>query len=275
MGSHLRRAPAGVRGGLSRKQAAEPHQRTTLALHHGQIVSVQRLVDSVWSDNGRSAAVNTCRATCRTCATCWGTRPRSWRARPTTSSILAPVARMWNRRKAWCVGFPAARCDPGELQAGRGAAQQGPVWTSVEDGSSVTAAAVASSPVPIAIPQVLLRSVANRGPGLLGEVTFVQRLNTTGGLSPTGACKDGATASVPYTADYTFWVATPKRWAMSRACRDTAGPDQLSACPSPERCRPPSPRTGRTSPSGSAVRPRWAGCRPRTSRRGRGSTPRG
>ncbi|KJK47136.1 Tat pathway signal sequence domain protein [Lentzea aerocolonigenes] len=87
---------------------------------------------------------------------------------------------------------------------------RGPVWTSVVDGSSVTAAAVASSPVPLAIPQVLLRATANRGPGLLGEVTFVQRLNTTGGLSPTGACKDGVTASIPYTADYTFWVATPK-----------------------------------------------------------------
>jgi hypothetical protein len=87
---------------------------------------------------------------------------------------------------------------------------RGPVWTSVEDGSSVTAAAVASSPVPLAIPQVLLRSVANRGPGLLGDVTFVQRLNTSGGLSPTGACKDGTTASIPYTADYAFWVATGK-----------------------------------------------------------------
>ncbi|SFR27881.1 Protein of unknown function [Lentzea waywayandensis] len=87
---------------------------------------------------------------------------------------------------------------------------RGPVWTSVEDGSSVTAATVASSPVPLAVPQLLLRSTGNRGPGLLGAVTFVQRLNTTGGLSPAGACKDGATASIPYTADYAFWAATPR-----------------------------------------------------------------
>lgn len=87
---------------------------------------------------------------------------------------------------------------------------RGPVWTSVEDGSSVTATTVASSPVPLAVPQLLLRSTANRGPGLLGEVTFVQRLNTTGGLSPTGACKEGSTASIPYTADYAFWAATPR-----------------------------------------------------------------
>ena len=86
---------------------------------------------------------------------------------------------------------------------------KGPVWTSVTDGSSVTAAAQASSPVAGTIPQLLLKSTGNRGPGLLGGVTFIQRLNTTGGLSPTGECTDGATASVPYTADYTFWTATP------------------------------------------------------------------
>jgi len=83
---------------------------------------------------------------------------------------------------------------------------KGPVWTDVRDGSSVTAAVQGSSPVPGAIPQLLLKSTANRGPGLLAEVTFVQRLNTKGGLAPTGSCTDGTTASIPYTADYAFWV---------------------------------------------------------------------
>jgi len=84
---------------------------------------------------------------------------------------------------------------------------KGPVWTSVVDGSSVTGAAQASSPVPGAIPQLLLVSTGNRGPGLLSAVTYIQRLNTTGGLAPTGTCTDGTTASIPYTADYAFWVA--------------------------------------------------------------------
>ncbi|HEV2783221.1 MAG TPA: DUF3455 domain-containing protein [Actinophytocola sp.] len=84
---------------------------------------------------------------------------------------------------------------------------RGPVWTSVRDGSSVTAAAVANSPVEGAIPQLLLRSTGNRGPGLLSGVTYIQRLRTTGGVAPAGSCTDGVTASVPYTADYTFWVA--------------------------------------------------------------------
>jgi hypothetical protein len=82
----------------------------------------------------------------------------------------------------------------------------GPVWTSVIDGSSVTGAVVASSPVPGAIPEVLLSGVAHRGPGLLSAVTFIQRLDTTGGLAPTGRCTTGTTASVPYTADYAFWA---------------------------------------------------------------------
>ncbi|MET0233944.1 MAG: DUF3455 domain-containing protein [Kibdelosporangium sp.] len=84
---------------------------------------------------------------------------------------------------------------------------KGPVWTSVVDGSSVTAAAVANSPVPNAIPELLLRSTGNRGPGRLSTVTFIQRLKTTGGVAPTGACSEGVTASVPYTADYAFYVA--------------------------------------------------------------------
>jgi hypothetical protein len=85
---------------------------------------------------------------------------------------------------------------------------KGPVWTDVRDGSSVTATAAANSPVPDAIPQLLLKATGNRGPGLLAGVTYVQRLDTTGGVAPTGTCAEGATASVPYTANYAFWVAS-------------------------------------------------------------------
>jgi hypothetical protein len=84
---------------------------------------------------------------------------------------------------------------------------KGPVWTSTRDGSSVTAAAQASSPVTNAIPELLLKATGNRGPGIFATVTYIQRLATTGGVAPTGACTEGVTASVPYTADYVFWVA--------------------------------------------------------------------
>jgi hypothetical protein len=112
-----------------------------------------------------------------------------------------------------CAGGAWTFLQPDAILEHRGRAlvlhSRGPVWTSVRDGSSVTAAAVANSPVENAIPQLLLSSTGNRGPGLLAGVTFIQRLNTRGGLAPAGSCTDGATASIPYAADYTFWVASP------------------------------------------------------------------
>lgn len=100
---------------------------------------------------------------------------------------------------------------PDAILRNRGRAEvlhtKGPVWTSVRDGSSVTAAVQASSPVAGAIPELLLKSTGNRGPGLLATVAYVQRLHTTGGVAPAVPCAEGVTASVPYTADYAFWVA--------------------------------------------------------------------
>jgi len=82
---------------------------------------------------------------------------------------------------------------------------RGPSWESIRDGSLVEAATVASSPVPGAIPQLLLKATTTRGTGIFGDVTFVQRLDTAGGVAPTTTCKDGQTQGVPYTADYLFF----------------------------------------------------------------------
>ncbi|MCR6484680.1 DUF3455 domain-containing protein [Amycolatopsis sp. OK19-0408] len=84
---------------------------------------------------------------------------------------------------------------------------KGPVWTSIVDGSTVGAAAAASSPREGAIPQLLLKANLNTGDGIFGKVTYVQRLNTRGGVAPAGTCADGAQTAVRYSADYTFWVA--------------------------------------------------------------------
>jgi len=84
---------------------------------------------------------------------------------------------------------------------------RGPSWESVEDGSLVEAKAVANSPVTGSIPQLLLQASVNRGTGVLGEVTYIQRLATTGGVAPTSACTDGETSGVAYRADYSFYVA--------------------------------------------------------------------
>ncbi|MFD5091988.1 DUF3455 domain-containing protein [Amycolatopsis thailandensis] len=86
---------------------------------------------------------------------------------------------------------------------------KGPVWTSTVDGSTVGAAAVpgASVPRPNAVPELLLKANLNSGDGVFGKVTYVQRLDTRGGLAPAGTCATGAQTAVQYSADYAFWVA--------------------------------------------------------------------
>ncbi|MCW6006005.1 DUF3455 domain-containing protein [Micromonospora sp. CPCC 205371] len=83
---------------------------------------------------------------------------------------------------------------------------RGPSWQSTRDGSLVEARAVATSPVSGAIPQLLLQATRTRGDGVFGEVTYIQRLATSGGVAPTGACVDGQTSGVPYRAVYRFFT---------------------------------------------------------------------
>jgi hypothetical protein len=82
-----------------------------------------------------------------------------------------------------------------------------PFWEAI-DGSKVSGRklAEAPSPRPNSIPQLLLEG-RGQGGGQLGAVTYIQRLNTGGGVAPpvTG-CRTGQLAPVPYTADYVFWV---------------------------------------------------------------------
>lgn len=85
---------------------------------------------------------------------------------------------------------------------------RGPVWISTIDGSAVNAAAVPGASVPQehAVPELLLKATANRGTGVFGLVSYVQRLDTKGGLAPTGACAEGSQVGVPYSATYRFYV---------------------------------------------------------------------
>jgi hypothetical protein len=85
----------------------------------------------------------------------------------------------------------------------------GPWWESTEDGSRIRGAKVdeAPSPNPNSIPQLLLKVVQWGNAGEFTPVTHIQRLNTAGGVGPTGACETGAQRQVPYTADYYFYAA--------------------------------------------------------------------
>ncbi len=82
----------------------------------------------------------------------------------------------------------------------------GPTWES-NSGSKVVGARVAGVTVDTtAIPWLLLRAPSSAGPGILENTTYIQRVNTTGGLAPaTAPTQAGLEARVPYTADYFFF----------------------------------------------------------------------
>ena len=87
-------------------------------------------------------------------------------------------------------------------------------WQDSEDTSAVWARAIASAVVdPNSIAWVTLQTVGTRvGPTdgqTLSDTTFVQRVNTHGGLAPSTGCNSlpdvGRKAFMPYTADYVFY----------------------------------------------------------------------
>jgi hypothetical protein len=84
----------------------------------------------------------------------------------------------------------------------------GPTWQSMTDGSLVTAVKKAESGVAGAIPQLLLEVNSHGGTadGELSKISYIQRLNTKGGLAPSGPCADGAEQPVEYGADYVFYM---------------------------------------------------------------------
>lgn len=99
--------------------------------------------------------------------------------------------------------------NPDEANAAR------PTWQDSRDSSTIWAnplPGASYTPDPTAIPWLLLKVVGKAegptGGDKMTVTTFIQRVNTTGGLKPTGACTEGAKALVPYTADYYFYKGT-------------------------------------------------------------------
>jgi hypothetical protein len=84
----------------------------------------------------------------------------------------------------------------------------GPTWES-NSGSKVVAKRLEGcSPDPTAIPWLLLQMTSTDGSGIFSRVTYIQRVNTSGGLVPTAPGSTvGALAEVPYTAEYYFYRA--------------------------------------------------------------------
>src|SRR4051812_45586366 len=113
---------------------------------------------------------------------------------------------------AWTFVAPRANLfnDAGKLKLIHFA---GPTWQAKDGSRAVGTVAGIASPTPTAIPWLLLSTKTTPGPfgDRLLATTFIQRVNTAGGLAPAAATCNASTAGtpaeVPYTADYYFWRA--------------------------------------------------------------------
>jgi hypothetical protein len=110
----------------------------------------------------------------------------------------------WNGTN-WGSAVPSAKLfdDQGNIVATH---SFGPSWQSIS-GSKVVGSVLQPVTVePTAIPWVLLKAVSAEGPGIFDHTTFIQRVNTAGGKSPSvNGTEIGQVAKVPYTADYFFY----------------------------------------------------------------------
>lgn len=89
----------------------------------------------------------------------------------------------------------------------------GPTWEAL-DGSTVVGARIAPpyTADPTAIPWLLIGAVSHAGHGKMSKVSFIHRLDTTGGLAPSTGCDAdhiAAQVSVDYTATYYFYEPKP------------------------------------------------------------------
>ena len=114
----------------------------------------------------------------------------------------------------WSLVAPRATLTT-ERGAPLGTHSGGPTWEA-RDGSSVRARRADGVTVdPTAIPWLLLEVTA-AAPGADGDrlahTTWIQRIDTVGGLAPAPSTCDPAASStvveVPYEADYVFWKST-------------------------------------------------------------------
>ena len=108
----------------------------------------------------------------------------------------------------WAFVGPEARLSDARSRAAMGKYYAGPTWEAT-DGSKITGKQVGIAPASAGnIPFQLVK--AEGGTGAMKDVTYIQRVNTKGGVAPADACNasmQGTKKTVPYSADYVFYKA--------------------------------------------------------------------
>ena len=112
----------------------------------------------------------------------------------------------------WTFAGPVAVLYDKTSKAAVGKYYAGPTWEA-NDGSKVGGKQLGVSPsmMPASIPLQLVQAGASTGMGAMSGITFIQRMNTKGGVAPKdpcGASNVGAKMMVKYEADYLFYKAS-------------------------------------------------------------------
>ena len=108
----------------------------------------------------------------------------------------------------WTFAGPMATLADAKTKQPMGKYYGGPTWEAT-DGSKVTGKQQAVAPAAAgSIPMQLVKAEPTMGSGAMSGVTYIQRVNTKGGVAPSDACtsaNSGAKKTVPYQADYVFY----------------------------------------------------------------------
>lgn len=112
----------------------------------------------------------------------------------------------------WVFAGPIAVLYDKTSKAAVGKYYAGPTWEA-NDGSKVGGKQLGVSPSPNAasIPLQLVQAGASSGTGAMSGISFIQRMNTKGGVAPKDACgaaNAGVKVMVKYEADYLFYKAS-------------------------------------------------------------------
>lgn len=112
----------------------------------------------------------------------------------------------------WVFAGPTAVLYDKSNKAVLGKYYAGPTWEA-NDGSKVSGKQLGVSPSGNAasIPLQLVQAAPATGTGAMTGITYIQRMNTKGGIAPADACgadNVGAKKTVKYEADYLFYKAS-------------------------------------------------------------------